>query len=86
MRLCFFVSSFIQGKPRTIEEVNEMVSFTHISFGFNGAETNNCGIAYILGILLMTSYNTDIIFSNYYNLQSVHFESFLKFKMCQCSK
>ena len=41
--------------------------------GFNGAETN-CGIAHILGILLMNGYNTDIIFSNYYNLQSVHFE------------
>ena len=28
-----------------------------------------------LGILLMNSYyNTDIFFSNYYNLQSVHFE------------
>ena len=27
--------------------------------GFNGAETN-CGIAHILGILLMNSYNTDI--------------------------
>ena len=40
---------------------------------FNGPETN-CGIAHILGILLMNSYNTDIFFSNYYNLQSVHFE------------
>ena len=28
----------------------------------------------MLGILLMNSYNTDIFFSNYYNLQSVHFE------------
>ena len=26
------------------------------------------------GIVLMNSYNTDIFFSNYYNLQSVHFE------------
>ena len=34
--------------------------------GFNGAETN-CGIAHILGILLMNSYNTDIFFNNYYN-------------------
>ena len=42
-------------------------------FGFNGAETN-CGIAHILGILPMNSYNTNIFFSNYYNLQSVHFE------------
>ena len=40
---------------------------------FNGAETN-CRIAHILGILLMNSCNTDIFFSNYYNLQSVHFE------------
>ena len=45
-----------------------------VGIGFNGAETN-CGIAHILGILLMNSYNTDIVFSNYYNLQSVHFES-----------
>ena len=27
-----------------------------------------------LGILLMNSYNTYLFFSNYYNLQSVHFE------------
>ena len=38
-----------------------------------GAETN-CGIAHILGILLMNSCNTDIFFSNYYHLQSVRFE------------
>ena len=44
-----------------------------VGIGFNGAETN-CGIAHILGILLMNSYNTGIFFSNYYNLQSVHFE------------
>ena len=44
---------------------------------FNGAETN-CGIAHILGIVLMNSYNTDIFFSNYYNLQSVHFELYLR--------
>ena len=37
------------------------------------AETN-CGIAHILGILLMNSCNTDIFFSNYYHLQSVRFE------------
>ena len=41
--------------------------------GFNGAETN-CGIAHILGILLMNSCNTDIFFSKYYHLQSVRFE------------
>ena len=41
--------------------------------GCNGAETN-CGIAHILGILLMNSCNTDIFFSNYYHLQSVRFE------------
>ena len=29
---------------------------------------------HILGILLMNSCNTDIFFSNYYNLQSVRFE------------
>ena len=40
---------------------------------FDGAETN-CGIAHILGILLMNSYHTDIFFSNFYHLQSVHFE------------
>ena len=36
----------------------------------------NCGIAHILGILLTNSYDTQIYFliSNYYNLQSVHFE------------
>ena len=45
-----------------------------IGIGFNGAETN-CGIARILGILLMNSRDTKIyIFSNYYNLQSVYFE------------
>ena len=44
-----------------------------VGMRFNGPE-NNCGIAYILGILLMNSYNTDIFFSNYYNLQSLHFE------------
>ena len=30
--------------------------------------------AHILGILLMNSCNTDILFSNYYHLQSVRFE------------
>ena len=45
-----------------------------IGIGFNGAETN-CGIARILGILLMNSWDTQIhFFSNYYNLQSVYFE------------
>ena len=44
-----------------------------IGIGFNGAETN-CGIAHILGILLMNSCYTDIFFSNYYHLQSVRFE------------
>ena len=34
-----------------------------VGIGFNGAETN-CGIAHILGILLMNSYNIDIFFSN----------------------
>ena len=47
--------------------------FCRIAIGFNGAETN-CGIAHILGILLMNSCSTDIFFSNGYNLQSVHFE------------
>ena len=46
--------------------------------GINGAETN-CGIAHILGILLMNSCNTDIFFSYYYHLQSVGFE-LLKFR------
>ena len=41
--------------------------------GLNGAETN-CGIAHILGILLMNSCNTDIFFSNHYHLQSVRFD------------
>ena len=44
-----------------------------VGIGFNGAETN-CGIAHISGIQLMNSYNIDLFFSNYYNLQSVHFE------------
>ena len=44
-----------------------------IGIGFNGAETN-CGIAHILGMLLMNSCNTDRFFSNYYHLQSVRFE------------
>ena len=41
-----------------------------VGIGFDGAETN---CAHILGILLMNSYNT-VFFSNYYNLQSAHFE------------
>ena len=39
-------------------------------------------LAHILGILLKNSFNTDIyiyFFSNYYNLQSVHFELKRKF-------
>ena len=45
-----------------------------IGIGFNGAETN-CGIAHILGILLMNSWDTQLYFySNYYNLESVYFE------------
>jgi len=53
-----------------------------IGIGFNGAETN-CGIAHILGILLMNSCNKDIFFSNYYHLQSVRFELLLQlFKNC----
>ena len=43
----------------------------------------NCGIAHILGILLMNSYNTDIFFSNYYNLRSVHFELNIYFSFRQ---
>ena len=43
--------------------------FYNNGIGFNAAETNR-GIAHILGILLMNSSNTDISFSNYYNLQS----------------
>ena len=38
----------------------------------------NCGIAHILGILLMNSCNTDIFFSNSYHLQSVRFEYLLR--------
>ena len=49
------------------------VKCSAIGIGFNGAETN-CGIAHILGILLMNSCNTDIFLSNYYHLQSVRFE------------
>ena len=45
-----------------------------IGIGFNGAETNYCRIAHVLGILLMNSCNTDIFSSNYYHLQSVRFE------------
>ena len=40
----------------------------------NGQPLAVCGIAHILCIFLMNSYNTDIFFSNYYNLQSAHFE------------
>ena len=40
----------------------------------NGQPLAVCGIAHILCILVMNSYNTDIFFSNYYNLQSVYFE------------
>ena len=43
-----------------------------IGIGFNGAETN-WGIAHILGILLMNSYDTQIC-NYYYNLQSIRFE------------
>jgi len=52
---------------------NILLKCSAIGIGFNGAETN-CGIAHILGILLMNSCNTDIFFSNYYHLQSVRFE------------
>ena len=38
----------------------------------------NCGIAHILGILLMNSCNTDIFFNNSYHLQSVRFEYLLR--------
>ena len=41
---------------------------------FKISKLTYCRIAHILGILLMNSCNTDIFFSNYYNLQSVHFE------------
>ena len=44
-----------------------------VGIAFNGAETN-CGIAHILGILVMNSCNTDTSFSNYHNLQCVLFE------------
>ena len=45
-----------------------------IGIEFNGAETNS-GIARILGILLMNSWDTYIhFFINYHNLQSVYFE------------
>ena len=43
-----------------------------VGIGFNGTETN-CGIAHILGILLMNSYNTVIFLATTINLQSVHF-------------
>ena len=33
-----------------------------IGIGFNGAETNNCGIARILGILLMNGWDSQIYF------------------------
>ena len=54
--------------------LSQTLKCSAVGIGFNGTETN-CGIAHILGILLMNSYNTDIFFSNYYNLQSVHFEA-----------
>ena len=36
----------------------------------------------------MNSYNTDIFFSNYYNLQSVHFEMYVSFEdfSCNCKR
>ena len=47
--------------------------------GFNGAETN-CGIAHILGILLMNSCNTSIyIFSSYYNIAMTSWVGYLLF-------
>ena len=51
---------------------------SHLRFCLNGAETK-CGIAHILGILLINSCNTDIFFSNYYHLQSVRFELRVQF-------
>ena len=57
----------------TVLTLWRLLKCSAFGIGFNGAEPN-CGIAHILGILLMNSYNTDIFFSNYCNLQSVHFE------------
>ena len=58
-----------------------------INCGFESAVVSvsdtNCGIAHILGILLMNSCNTDIFFSNYYHLQSVRFELLLNWLCCQ---
>ena len=67
----FFRVSLIQhpGKKAQLPRI----SHAKVTVGFNGAETN-CGIAHILGILLMRSCNTDTSFSNYYNLKSVRFE------------
>ena len=59
-------------------EVSIKTRSTPASLSFKGQGTKHAtvkwSIAHILGILLMNSYNTDIFFSNYYNLQSVHFE------------
>ena len=50
------------------------LKWSAVGIGFNGTKTN-CGIARILGILLMNTVgHVDVFFSNYYNLQSVHFE------------
>ena len=71
MTLTYFPLSYVL----SVTELTLWVALkcSAVGIGFNGAETN-CGIGHILGILLMNSYNTDICFSNYYNLQSVHFE------------
>ena len=88
--LSFYVWCSDSGLLRYLKSINAHISYNLLRqwipcrwplcndyartlYKFNGAETN-CGIAHILGILLMNSCNTEIFFSNYYHLQSVHFE------------
>ena len=63
----------LEKKKEETSSVSILLKCSAIGIGFNGAETN-CGIAHILGILLMNSCNTDIFLGNYYHLQSVRFE------------
>ena len=46
---------------RSLRGAKLILKRSEVGIGFNGAETN-CGIAHILGILLMNSYNTGTFF------------------------
>ena len=57
--LHYFPHSYICVVRNCAHIVWLLLKCSTVGIGFNGAETN-CGIAHILGILLMNSYNTVI--------------------------